>query len=112
MDTEGSRDPQTLLPDAVLVGYGDAGRERVELHHGGDARVPVEEDLIVQPGDTCGGTGGSQGSVPRDILPEGRGSDPPSFPVPPLSSSSPPPVLTNRPPNTLLLQEPAQIPAS
>lgn len=30
----------------------------MELHHGGDARVPVEEDLIVQPGDACG-TGGS-----------------------------------------------------
>lgn len=52
----GGGQPRGLLPDAVFVGHGDAGCERVELHHGGDTRVPVEEDLIIQPGNTCGGT--------------------------------------------------------
>lgn len=50
--TRSARTPQKLSPDAVFVGYRDAGREGVELHHGGDAGVPVEEDLVVQPGNT------------------------------------------------------------
>lgn len=84
------RDPGKLLPDAVFVGYGNAGRERVELHHGGDARVPVEEDLIIQPGNTCRGIEGSHSSVPGNIPPEGQGSDPPKLPGA-MCHHSPPP---------------------
>lgn len=42
------------LPDTVLVSDCDAGCEGMELHHGRDAGVPVEEDLIIQPGDAWG----------------------------------------------------------
>lgn len=97
------RDPGKLLPDAVFVGYSNARRERVELHHGGDAWVPVEEDLIIQPGNTCGGTGGSHSSAPGNIPPGTRLRPPPASRchVSPLSSSFFP-VLTNRhPPQTL-----------
>lgn len=60
-----ARGPRKPSPDAVFVGHGDAGRERVELHHGGDARVPVEEDLIIQPGNTCGCVTGERAARAR-----------------------------------------------
>lgn len=42
-----------LWPDAVLVGYGDAGVEGVELHNRRHSRVSVDEYLIIQTGNTC-----------------------------------------------------------
>lgn len=39
-------------PDAVLVGHSDAAVERVEFHHRRHPGVPVNEDLVVQSGNT------------------------------------------------------------
>lgn len=50
-----------LPPDAVLVGYGDAGVERVELHYGWNAGVSVDEYLIIQTGNAC--TGGKNKKI-------------------------------------------------
>lgn len=42
-----------LPPDAVLVGYGDAGVEGVELDYGRNSGVSVDEYLIIQTGNAC-----------------------------------------------------------
>lgn len=41
------------LPDAVLVGDSYAWCKGVEFDHRGDARVPVQKDLIIQSADAC-----------------------------------------------------------
>lgn len=40
-------------PDAVLVGYSDAGVEGVELHNRWNSGVSVDEYLIIQTGNAC-----------------------------------------------------------
>lgn len=42
-----------LPPDAVLVGYGDAGVEGVKLDYGRNSGVSVDEYLIIQTGNAC-----------------------------------------------------------
>lgn len=48
MCAEGLR---AVPPDAVLVGYGDAVVEGVELDDGRNSGVSVDEDLIIQTGN-------------------------------------------------------------